>query len=183
MDAGAWIQINYVVWAKKMTWKRYLTRSRIGISPHWMWLWPIWLSWRKEFSEMSKLCLRLSYHQVDCRLEKFNSKIMHSKVLNKHAARLSVFRIFTQLHAFCILLDSNTHTIINFYDFPHLHGYLDPTLIRCLSTLTSPWDPKINFKFLLILKYYFAHLLTYGCLFLGGFGWIWLKVMIRIVMS
>ena len=103
MDAVAWIQINYVVWAKKMTWKTYLTRSRIGISPHWMWLWPTWLSWRKEFSEMSKLCLRLSYHQVDCRLKKFNSKIMHSKVPNKHAVHLLVFHNFHKTTCFlCI---------------------------------------------------------------------------------
>lgn len=43
---------------------------------------------------MSKLCLRLSYHPVDCRLEKFDSKKMYSKVPNKHAVRLLVFQNF-----------------------------------------------------------------------------------------
>ena len=44
---------------------------------------------------MSKLCLRLSYHQVDCRLEKFNSKKMYSNMPNKHAVCLLFLKIFS----------------------------------------------------------------------------------------
>ena len=108
---------------------------------------------------------------------------MYSKVPNKNAVRLLVFSEFSHnymLFVYCLTVSKYTHTIINFHDFPHLHGYLDSTLIRYLSTLTSPWVPTTNSKFLIILKYYFAHLLSYRCLF---FGWIWLKVMIRILVN